>query len=66
MNDTNENKQKRKSGAVELLYEDEWKEILKGKEKDKPYIVPKHGVISVRFPADYEGKQIRIFAESIE
>jgi hypothetical protein len=67
MDDTNESKQKRRSGVAEILYNDEWEEVLRtrGKEKDQRYVVPENGgVIGIRFAPEDAGKVLRIFKET--
>lgn len=64
---TNDNTKKR-SGSVELLYDDEWTEIIKtgkGKEKDMELelSVPENGHFQMRLP---KGKRVRIFIENNE
>jgi hypothetical protein len=65
MNETDESKQKRKSGAAEILYDDEYVEITRttGDEKYIPYTVPKSEVLSIRFSKDDVGKVVRVFKE---
>lgn len=58
------------NGAAIILFFNKWIEILrvKGKDKDQPYIVPKTGVLTIRFSVkdnpEIIGKQVRIFMES--
>ena len=70
INVTNDNTKKR-SGSVELLYEDEWTEVKKtgrGQEKDVELelTVPKDGHFQIRFPKEDRGKRLRIFIENVE
>jgi hypothetical protein len=68
MDNTDESKQKRKSGTVEHLYHDEWEEVLRtaGKNKEVPYIVPESLLIGIRFHEKDVGKNVRIFLEKKE
>jgi hypothetical protein len=65
MDSTDESKQKRRSGAAEIFYLDEWDEVLRtaGKDKDKPYVVTDSLLIGIRFREEDKGKQLRIFME---
>lgn len=50
-----------------ILNQESWNEVLRreGKDAGTPYIVPEHGVISIRFPEEYRGKEakVRVFVE---
>lgn len=55
------------SFSAYILDQDSWNEIKRreGKAAGTPYIVPEHGVISIRFPEEYRGKRahVRVFVE---
>ncbi len=67
MDETNENKQTRKSGDAAILYFDDYIEVLRtrGKEKSSPYIVPDNLVMSIRFKPEDKGKPVRVFMERV-
>lgn len=50
-----------------ILDQENWDEVRRreGKEAGIPYVVPEHGVISIRFPEKYRGKEakVRVFVE---
>lgn len=47
-----------------VLFEEDWDEIVRsqGKKAGEPYVVPEHGVISIRVPEEFRGQPLRVFA----